>query len=234
MRPDTQDLMLHPFLMPCMFDPVNSKLPLRLNRLEMMHSKLRNELADLCDELMKSAKSSQQKIEARRVINAARESLHDSMEQSIKSAEIAAKKDVIDRGFVRYSMILHDHVSKTLTMLKDDENEDDVDEDEIDEEEKKRSLEKKVSGKDVIEESRQALLKTRAMSTQNLDPESVTSATSISEVVDVWLVDVYKSEYMKVADVVKNSVVKHLNPTAANQEIVFELLRRRGDDEGTF
>ena len=102
MRPDTQDLMLHPFLMPCMFDPVNSKLPLRLNRLEMTHSKLRNELADLCDELMKSAKNSEQKIEARRVINAARESLHGSMEQSIESAEIAAKKDVIDRGFVRY------------------------------------------------------------------------------------------------------------------------------------
>ena len=128
-------------------------------------------------------------------------------------------------------MILHDHVSKTLTMLKDDENEDDVDEDEIDEEEKKRSLEKKVSGKDVIEESRQALLKTRAMSTQNLDPESVTSATSISEVVDVWLVDVYKSEYMKVADVVKDSVVKHLNRRRQqlNQEIVPRALEKAAE-----
>ena len=150
------------------------------------------------------------------------------MEESIKSAELLQRK-MEDRGFVRYSMILHDHVSKTLTMLKDDENEDDVDDDETDEEEK-RSPEKKVSGKDVIEESRQALLKTRAMSTQNLDPESVTSAT-ISEVVDVWLVDVYKSEYMKVADVVKNSVVKHLNRRRQqlNQEIVPRALEKAAE-----
>ena len=229
MRPDTQELMLHPFLMPCMFDPIDSKLPLRLNRLEMTHSKLRNELSDLCDKVIKAAKNSEQEFEARRVIDDARKSLHDSMQQSIESAEIAAKKDVVDRGFVKYSMILHDHVNKTLSMLKDND-EDDIDEEENEDDDKNRA-EKKTSSKDIIEESRQALLRTRALSHQNLDPESVTSATSISDVVDGWLVNVYKSEYMKVSDVVKDSVVKHLNRRRQqlNAEIVPQALAKAAD-----
>lgn len=114
-------------------------------------------------------------------------------------------------------MILHDHVTKTISMLKDDRSLDDVldvdDEDAEDEDqtnEGKIKIKKKTS-KDIIEASRQALLKTRAMSTQNLDPESVSSATMISDVVDGWLVNMYKSEYTKVSDVVKGAVVKHLN-----------------------
>jgi serine/threonine protein kinase len=105
MRPDTQDLMLHPFLMPCMFDPVNSKLPLRLNQLEITHTKLRNELSALCEEVMKAAKNSKQRLEAKRVIQEARDSLFVTMERAVEAAQIAAKKDVMDQGFVKYVIV---------------------------------------------------------------------------------------------------------------------------------
>jgi len=119
LRPDTRDLMLHPFLLPVQEESVVKSLPVCYNILEIKCNHLMAEMATMSDKIIESC-DDRDRGRMCQIIAGVNDKMLDLLQEAVLVADDAMKEDLLDDQVTKYSSLLNKKAAAALIEFKKD------------------------------------------------------------------------------------------------------------------